>query len=224
MFGVGKVSIIIPTHGDRTLEATIKSIKQSSYENIEIVVVDENEERSFQRNVGVRKATGDYYLFLDSDMTIHPDLLNECVGLMKFCDGLYIPEIIVGYPIKTFFRSFYNGTRVDAIRFVKAEFFIPFDTDITGFEDWDFDRRFTGRKGQTFYPLYHHTKSHLTRKLFYYTRWLKAYKSKYPKCPELSLKYRLWTVWVERGKWKKFLSLPHLILKALGVRKLLRKT
>jgi glycosyltransferase involved in cell wall biosynthesis len=224
MRSAGKVSIVIPTHGKRTLEATIKSIRDSTYKNVEIVVVDENQERSFQRNVGVRKSTGDYILFLDSDMTVHPKLLEECVSLMKWFDGLYIPEVIVRHPIKTFFRQFYNGTCVDAVRFVKAEYVIPFDTDITGFEDWDFDRRFQGSKCSSYFPIYHHAKSHLTRKLFYYTKWLKVYKKKYPKCKELSLRYRLWTVWTEKGKWKKLLLSPLSIPKEWEEQRLLPKT
>jgi glycosyltransferase involved in cell wall biosynthesis len=197
------ISIIIPTHDNRNLQPLIKSIEDSTYKDFEIIIVNEGLERSVQRNIGVSRAKGEYFLFLDSDMTIHPQLLFNCMVLCQVFDGLYIPEIIVGHPIKTFLRSFYNGTRVDAIRFLKRKFFIPFDEDITGFEDWDFDRRFKGTKGITNFPLYHHHKGKSNK--IYYLKWFSAYKKKYPNCPELSLKYRLWTVWIEgiKKRWLK---------------------
>jgi len=206
-----KISVIIPTHGDRDLSMTIDSLKGSTYDNLEVVIVKENKERSAQRNIGAAKATGDFFLFLDSDMTVHPKLIEDCYikcekNVMRF-DAVYIPEVIVGHPIKTFFRGFYNGTRIDAIRFIRKNKFLLFDETLTGVEDWDWDRRtdYNCWKTMAEYPLYHHTKSHLSRKLFYYSKWLRAYKERYPNCPELSLKYRLWTVFIENGKWKKFL-------------------
>lgn len=206
MFSPGKVSVIVPNNG-RDLTALVRSVNNSTYKNIEVIVVDEGKERSVQRNLGFERSSGEYLLFLDSDMTISPELIQHCVLLSEYgTDGIYVPEIIVGHPVKTFFRSFYNGTCVDAIRFLKRKFFIPFDEDITGFEDWDFDRRFQGRKGMSVYPLFHHSKGGIKKKL-YYTKWVNKYKEKYPECKELSLKYRLWTVFVEEGKWKKFLSL-----------------
>jgi len=213
------VSIIIPTHKGRDLTRCLDSIHNSTYKNIEVIIVDEGKERSAQRNIGVERSKGDYLLFLDSDMTIHSSLIFSCIhrpfgfgtqsgiGSDQFgYDGLYIPEIIVGHPIKTFFRSFYNGTRVDAIRFIKRKFWQPFDENITGFEDWDWDRRFQGSKGVVNIPLYHHTESNFKRKL-YYMKWLNLYKQKYPNCPELSLSYRLFKVFIENGKWRKFFGI-----------------
>jgi glycosyltransferase involved in cell wall biosynthesis len=194
------VSIIIPNSG-RDLTELYKSIENSNYKDVELIVVDEGKERSYQRNKGASIAKGEYFLFLDSDMTIHPALLWECVYCKNEYAGLYIPEIIVGHPVKTWLRSFYNGTRVDAIRFIDRRYWIPFDEDITGFEDWDWDRRFQGTKGITYFPLYHHTNGSVRKKLRY-AKWMKLYKDKYPDCPELSLKYRLWTVWWEGARRK----------------------
>jgi len=190
----GTVSVIVPTHSDRDVADLIQSIKESTYHKIELVIVKEGYERSKQRNIGYARSTGEYLLFLDSDMTIHPELIHNCVMLSDMFDGLYIIEIIVNYPVKTFFRSFYTRSRIDAVRFVKRENFIPFDENITGFEDWDFDRLFKGRKGTAWYPLYHYSKTNLKKKLFYYMRWLPRYIRKHPSSLlyDLNLFYRLW--------------------------------
>ena len=66
------VSIIIPTHKDAQIENCVACIKQSTYKNIEIIVVDEGKERSAQRNIGMDRAKGDYYLILDSDQMVEP--------------------------------------------------------------------------------------------------------------------------------------------------------
>ena len=189
-----RVSVIIPTHLGRRLDNPLDSVYNSTYKSIELIVVDDKKERSMQRNIGYARSTGEYLLFLDSDMTIHPNLIEECV-VKKEYDGLYIPEIIVNHPIKTMFRKCFNGTRIDAIRFIKREYFIPFDTNITGFEDWDFDRRFKGRKGITCYPLYHHTNKNILDKMYCLT-WLSRYIVKQPKSLlyELNPFYRLWLI------------------------------
>ena len=201
----GKVSIIIPNL-NRDLERLFASIEKSDYpyEDIEIIVINKGEERSKQRNRGARIATGDYFFFLDSDQTIHPELISKCVALCHYHDGIYIPEIIVGHPIKTFFRQFYNGSRIDAVRFIRKGYWQAFDENLTGVEDWDWDRRFTGSKGIVKCPLYHHTKSNLRRKL-YYMKWLPQYIKKYPQALlfELNPFYRLWLI--IRGIWKKYL-------------------
>src|SRR5579872_2969104 len=94
------VSVIIPTRNSQEfLELLLKSIKNQSYRNIEVIIVDNNSsdktkeiarkytdlvfnkgpERSAQRNYGVSKSKGDYILFLDSDMELTKDVIKECV-------------------------------------------------------------------------------------------------------------------------------------------------
>jgi len=190
-----KVSVIVPNNG-RDLTNLKKSVENSTYKDIELIIVDEGYERSKQRNIGYERSTGEYLLFLDSDMTVHPKFIQDCIEASEYYDGLYFDEIIVNHPIKTKFRNCYTKTRIDAIRFLKRKYFIPFDENITGFEDWSFDRMFKGRKGYGTYPIYHHANSDIRKKLFYYTRWLLRYIRKHPDSLlyELNPFYRLWLI------------------------------
>jgi glycosyltransferase involved in cell wall biosynthesis len=115
-------------------------------------------ERSAQRNFGARKARGKYLLFLDADMSIPRNLLSECLKCIStsYCllftvyspIALYIPEVIIGdsywNQVRRFERYFYNGTYVDAVRFIKKEAFLKtdgYDEKLTACEDWDLDLR-----------------------------------------------------------------------------------
>jgi len=134
------VSVIIPTRnsGD-TIEACLKSIKAQSYENIEIIVVDNNStdktkavagkytkqilnkgpERSAQRNLGAFKSKGGYLLFIDSDMELSKKVVEDCVNKLKTenlkhkIGGIIIPEESFGEGFwakcKILERSFYFG-------------------------------------------------------------------------------------------------------------------
>ena len=101
-----KVSIIITNYNYwQYLEDAIKSAKDQTYENIEIIVVDDGSDKgeyhSFYvnnyeekikwvyqtnrglpsaRNTGLMNATGDYVLFLDADDMIMPMYIEEAVN------------------------------------------------------------------------------------------------------------------------------------------------
>lgn len=110
------VSIIIPTRNSaQFLEACLKSIKDQTYKNIEIIVVDNHStddtlkiakkftnkiftkgpERSTQRNFGAYKACGIYVFFVDSDMELDKSVVSKCVDIInknKNIKGIVIPE------------------------------------------------------------------------------------------------------------------------------------
>lgn len=94
------VSVIVPTkNSERFLEACLQSIRNQTYSNLEIIVVDnfsnddtvdiantysdfvlqKGPERSAQVNYGVSKAKGKYVYKVDSDFTIEPNVVSECV-------------------------------------------------------------------------------------------------------------------------------------------------
>ena len=219
-------------------------------EKIEIIVVDNNSrdrtkeiaarhtdkiynfgpERSAQRNFGVRQAQGVYILYLDADMAISEKVLEECVSKSEREDlvALYIPEQIRGLGfwtrVRDFERSFYHTTCIDAVRFVRRDKFLEiggFDENLTGPEDWDFDRRIrgVGGVGTIDAALYHNEGKLLLKKYInkkaYYAQTFDAYVMKWGKNDAIIKKqlgwyYRLIGVFTENKKWKRLLRHPAL--------------
>jgi len=184
-----KFSIIIPTYNRADLISdTLNSLKQQQYENFEIIVVDdgstdntgevvdaiqndkvfyfkkENAERAAARNFGIRKASGDYITFLDSDDILYPDALsiaNEVINNMKYPDFLHI-----GYETGTKEKV---SRKIDRLpdndplvlrdgnplscmgTFVKKELTNSFvfneDRQLTGSEDWEYWLRLAANFG-----------------------------------------------------------------------------
>ena len=190
-----KVSIIIPTkNSGKTIRKCLKSVRDQSYPNIEIVVVDNFSldhtlkiaqkyadyvfsaapERSAQRNYGVHKCTGEYVMIVDSDMYLSLNVIKECVeALKKDIIGIYIPEKILGNTfwtsVRNFERGFYNSTCIDTVRFLRKKDFEKiggFDERLRVAEDWDFDRRIRilGKTTEIFAHVFHDESSFAIRK------------------------------------------------------------
>ena len=174
------VSVIVTTKNEeRNIANCLKSIRNQTYKNIEIIVVDNNSddrtkeiaekytaqvfnhgpERSAQRNLGAERAGGKYILYLDADMILSPEVIEECVEKMKRDNNLfalYIPERIVGegfwIKVRDFERSFYTKTPIDAVRFIRKDIFEKvggFDERMYACEDWDFDKRVRNGSSET---------------------------------------------------------------------------
>jgi glycosyltransferase involved in cell wall biosynthesis len=203
----------------------VDSVKEDSYPNKEILVIDAGLERSLQRNIGIRNSKGEYLLFLDSDTEISGNLISECVEYMKWVDAVYIPEVIVtpgffGY-LRNWERQFYTGSLVDVVRFVKAENCPLFDETMSGPEDSDFDRQVKGERETIKQGCILHYDDVGIIKYFkkkaYYSRSMSQFEKKNPGDKVLDFKYRCWTVFTESGKWKKLLQSPHLTLCLIGL-------
>jgi len=184
------VSVIITTKNEeKNIENCLKSIKAQSYPQdlIEIIVVDNESddktkeislkytdkvfdkgpERSAQRNFGVEKADGEYFMYLDADMILHQDVIRDCVEKVTNNSeivALYVSEIVMGdkffSKVRRFERSFYDATVIDCARFIKKSSFQQvggFDENLTGPEDWDLDKklRSIGKVELIKTPIYH---------------------------------------------------------------------
>ena len=142
------VSIIVPTkNSSKTIGECLESIKNQTYPNIELIVVDnfstdetqkiakkytdlvfsKGPERSPQRNFGVNRSNGKYVVIIDSDMNLSPNVIQECTEIMKKNSkivGVVIPEESFGEGFwaqcKKLERSFYVGVSyMEAARFFK---------------------------------------------------------------------------------------------------------
>lgn len=147
------VSVIVPTRNSKeTIEECLYSIKNQSYKNIEIIVVDNNSsdktkeiakkytdkvfnkgpERSAQRNFGANKSYGEYLLIVDSDMELSNEVIKESVDMCESNRnilGLVIPEESFGSGFwtecKKLERSFYLGVAwMEAARFFEKKTFL----------------------------------------------------------------------------------------------------
>lgn len=246
------VSIVVTTHNsEKYIIACLESITKQLYpkNKIELIVVDNastdktkqialrytkfvfdhGPERSAQRNYGASKSTGKYYFYLDSDMLLDKKVVRECVIELEQNSGiigLYIPEIVLGKSIwgrvRTFERSFYNATCIDAVRFVRMKDFEAihgFDISLISGEDWDFDKRLRmrGKMNIISSPLYHNEqdislKKYLEKKR-YYSNYLEKYVKKWGRNDtdirkQTGIAYRLFFVFIENGKWKKLFTNP----------------
>jgi glycosyltransferase involved in cell wall biosynthesis len=146
------VSIVIPTYNsEKTLEKCLKSIKNQTYKNIEVIVVDKfskdrtveiakrfkakvffkEPERASQVNFGVKKARGKYIYRVDADFVLEPTIVEEAV---KKCeeegyDAITIhntsdPTISFWSKVRKFERDCYKDDELNiAARFFKKEVF-----------------------------------------------------------------------------------------------------
>lgn len=146
------VSVIVTTRNNAdVLPACLQSIKDQSYSEIELIVVDNNSsdttktiakkytsnvfdkgpERSAQRNYAVTKAKGSYVFIIDSDMELSSDVVKACVeAAQKSPDtkAFIIPEesFGTGYwaQCKKLERSFYIGQDdIEAARFFDTKLY-----------------------------------------------------------------------------------------------------
>jgi len=162
------VSLIIPTKNSaQTLETCLKSIREMTYKKIETTIVDNYStdstveiaerygkvlsmgfERSQQRNFGAKNANGEYFLFIDSDMELTPNVVEECVNtaLKEDADAIIIPEISIGEGfwakcVELEKKSYIRYEPIEASRFFKKDVFWKcgaYNEQLAGGgEDWD---------------------------------------------------------------------------------------
>jgi glycosyltransferase involved in cell wall biosynthesis len=166
------VSVIIPTkNSQKYLPACLDSIREQTYPNTEIIVVDNSStdqtqqiarrysekvftrgpERSAQVNFGVEKAKGKYVVKVDSDFVLAPEIVEQCVNeAARGYEAIifhHTPDTRVSWIART--RKFeldmykYDATHFSA-RFVRKDVYEAiggFSEQMIAGEDYDFQNK-----------------------------------------------------------------------------------
>jgi len=75
------VSVVIPTIPSRKelFDRAVRSVNDQTYDNIEIIMVNEGLPATTQRNIGITRSHGDFIAFLDDDDTWKPTKIEKQV-------------------------------------------------------------------------------------------------------------------------------------------------
>ncbi|MHB8293852.1 MAG: glycosyltransferase family 2 protein [Acidimicrobiales bacterium] len=161
-----RVTVVVPTRNSaRTISPCLDSLYRQTHP-CRVVVVDNDStdgtiglarsvadlvleggpERSAQRNKGARAAPNPVVGFVDSDMILEAEVVEQAVIAIEGGAGaVIVPERTVGEGywarVRAFERSFYDGSdAIEAARFYRWDVFERaggFDENLTGTEDWD---------------------------------------------------------------------------------------
>lgn len=197
------VSVIIPCYDQsKYLQEALDSIEDSTYKNIEVIVVDDgsnfkeqqeildicqrgingqeiilirqnNKGVSAARNAGICKASGDYLLMLDADDKIAYSYIEKAVWVLN----AYPEYSFVYTSVKHFGFSndIWHSRHFDMYYLLHHNYIVvsslfrssickdigTFDSNITGYEDWDFWIRAGGAGHKGFWlkePLFFYRK------------------------------------------------------------------
>lgn len=151
------VSVIMPYYYNReTVEAAVRSVARSGYQNYEIVLINdgsdddprpllkkyknvqyrykENGGLSSARNYGMEHAKGKYVIFLDSDDIMYPGALNKLVDYAeKHKLDMVIGKTLRHYVSRNQDEDWYPGVTVNTyVNTRKSRFHVIDDTIATG--------------------------------------------------------------------------------------------
>jgi len=170
------VTIVIPTrNAGRTLGNCLKSIRNQTYQNLEIILVDAGSTDETQRiaeeygarivtlegigmtaarNVGTKRASGDYVFHMDADMKLQPLVVEECVDKCKRgVRAVIVPQLFegtgfLGRAKALEIQSYPHGNPGTCTRFVEKallEGLGGYDEALEAGEDWDLAQKMGAR-------------------------------------------------------------------------------
>jgi glycosyltransferase involved in cell wall biosynthesis len=166
------VSVIIPTNNSaKTIKKCLESIKAQTHKSIEVLVIDNYSsdntlgivskfgtkifpyrgERTKAKNFGISQSTGEFLLFVDSDMILHSHVVEDCIRACSDNNnsaGVIIPEHSIGsgfwVKVRDFERRFYTGSKIESARFFMSKFVTQvggFDEEIVIYEEATLPRK-----------------------------------------------------------------------------------
>jgi glycosyltransferase involved in cell wall biosynthesis len=177
----GRVSFIVPTRNSaRTIASCLSSLRSQDYADVETIVVDNGStdgtrevadrfadlvfsagpERSRQRNLGAARSTGEFLVFIDSDMIVPPSLAGEVARGFRIkpeVAALVLPERATGTGFwarcRSLEKDIYLGDEsIEAARAFRRSIFAVaggYDERIHGGgEDWDLPERIAAAGGR----------------------------------------------------------------------------
>jgi len=239
------VSVIVATKNEeKNIENCLLSVKKQTYTNLEIIVVDNNSsdktkalaskftkfvfncgpERSAQRNFGAKKARGDYFLFIDADMALSPEVVHECITKvvsLKY-KAIIIPEKSIGSGFwaqcKSLEKDLYRDISwIEAARFYEKSAFLRekgFNELMISGEDWDLSQRIEKKYnlGRIRSQIYHNEGSLSLmddlKKKFYYAKHISVYRKNNSSKGNLSNQFSLF------ARYKVFFLRPEILFRA----------
>lgn len=212
------VSVIIPTKdSEATIEKCLGSIGNQTYPNVESIVVDSfsadktrkisknygarivliNANRSRARNIGAEKAKGEVILFVDSDMELDCNVIQECVEkVSKGYHAVIVPEVSVGQGFWARCKAleklcYIKDENIEAARAFEKKAFDAvngYEEELEAGEDWDLSQRVknAGFRVGRVYALARHYEGRLNlletlRKKYEYGKTIEKYKRRHPK-------------------------------------------
>ena len=243
-----KLSVVIPTKNEESNISSCIRAFDAVREEVEVIVVDnastdatkriaaergakvldKGPERSAQRNLGWREATGEYVMFVDADMIVPEETVREIIECSnnRTFECCWVPEVRTGTGLRlkarNFERSFYNGTCIDGFRVIRRELLEKvggYDETLVACEDWDLDRRLLASgvrtaitKGHLLHNEARQTLRTLLGKKAYYSSFVAVYRKKWGDdeiCrKQFGLYYRFLGVFIENGKWRRMIKHP----------------
>lgn len=168
----GRVSVVVPTRNvARTIAACLDSVLAQDHPDVELIVVDNDSddgtfeiaqsrarvavrggpERSAQRNAGTLLATGEWVMWIDSDMVLPPETVRLAVEAARAtgADAVSVAELSIGPGFWTACRRLERTCYVDDPsmyypRLLRRQLLLGiggFSQEMSGPEDVDLRRR-----------------------------------------------------------------------------------
>jgi glycosyltransferase involved in cell wall biosynthesis len=187
-------------------------------------------ERTTAKNFASKRASGNFLLFLDSDMILEPTVIEECVVSIEPADvgGIIIPEKTIGsgfwIRVRDFERSFYFGTKIESARFFDTREVLKvggFDEDVITFEESTLPQKIEKNGLKTnvrvsSFILHDEGNFNLKKwlkKKRYYSGTANTYMRRYTEYSthQMSISYRV-GIYLRNGNWLRLLKQPDLAL------------